>query len=123
MPSRLKKLLSPIPIILNDEKNISELTRQVILYLNNINNKEKKSNLKGFSHLPECQYENVVDQCTKYLEEFFKRQGKEHRIEYISMLNYLMENFPFGLICVLKIKDTISNQLITIAQELWSDIK
>ncbi|CAF4802040.1 unnamed protein product [Rotaria sp. Silwood2] len=96
MPSRLKKLLSPIPIILNDEKNISELTRQVILYLNNINNKEKKSNLKGFSHLPACQYENVVDECTKYLEDFFKRQGKEHRIEYISMLNYLMENFPFG---------------------------
>ncbi len=53
--------------------------------------------LRGFSHLSENEYENVVDQCTKRLEIFFNREGKEHRIEYISMLNYLIENFPFGL--------------------------
>ena len=51
---------------------------------------------RGFSHLPENQYENVLEQCTKRLEEFLNKQGKEHRIEYISMLNYLIENFPFG---------------------------
>ncbi|CAF3988157.1 unnamed protein product, partial [Rotaria sp. Silwood2] len=111
MPSRLKKLLSPIPIILNDEKNISELTRQSQSIFSSSNPKDIQSSseqlinililssstdppntslrkcvVKDFSHLPECQYENVVDQCTKNLEEFFKRQGKEHRIEYISML-------------------------------------
>lgn len=51
---------------------------------------------RGFSHLQENQYENVLHLCTKRLQEFFDRQGKEHRIEFISMLNYLTENFPFG---------------------------
>lgn len=51
---------------------------------------------RGFSHLREEQYEDVLEECTKHLQEFFHRHGKEHRIEYISMLNYLIENFPFG---------------------------
>jgi hypothetical protein len=59
-------------------------------------NKNSFSFERGFSHLPENRYEIVLDQCTKRLEEFFNKQRKEHRIEYISMLNYLIENFPFG---------------------------
>ncbi|CAF1020119.1 unnamed protein product [Rotaria sordida] len=148
MPSRSKKILSPIPSIPNDEKNITDLIRQSQTIFSSSNQNDIKSLceqlidiliissstdppntslrkcvVKGFSHLPESQYENVLDECTKRLEEFFKRQGKEHRLEYISMLNYLIENFPFGLVCILKIKDTICNQLITIGQELWSDIQ
>ena len=112
---------------------------------------------RGFSHLPEIRYETVIDQCTKRLEEFFNKQRKEHRIEYISMLNYLIENFPFGnhlklilnrnflfefiqvwlVYSKLRIQVTISitrkyllfdsflvcDQLITIGEELWSDVK
>lgn len=53
---------------------------------------------RAFSYLPENEYQCVLDQSTKILQEFFNQSTKEHRIEMISMLNYLIENFPFGLI-------------------------
>lgn len=53
---------------------------------------------RAFSYLPESEYERVLDQSTKILDEFFRKSSKEHRIEMISMLNYLIENFPFGSI-------------------------
>ncbi|CAF4482354.1 unnamed protein product [Rotaria magnacalcarata] len=148
MPSRSKKTLSPIPLIPNDEQNVTDLIRQSQSVFSSSNQNDiqalceqlidiliissstdppntslRKCVVKGFSHLQENQYGNVVNQCTKRLEVFFKRQGKQHRIEYISMLNYLIENFPFGLVCVFNIKDTISNQLISIGEEIWSDIQ
>ena len=51
---------------------------------------------RAFSHLPANQYESVLDQSTQILHEFFNKSAQEHRIEMISMLNYLIENFPFG---------------------------
>ncbi|CAF4596047.1 unnamed protein product [Rotaria socialis] len=148
MPSRSKKILSPIPLIPNDEQNVTDLIRQSQSVFSSSNQNDiqalceqlidiliissstdppntslRKCVVKGFSYLQTNQYDNVVNQCTKRLEVFFKRQGKQHRIEYISMLNYLIENFPFGLVCVFNIKDTISNQLISIGEEIWSDIQ
>ncbi|CAF1116719.1 unnamed protein product [Adineta ricciae] len=148
MPSRAKKILSPIPVVPNTEQSVTDMIRQsqsvfsssdqdairsLCEQLVNLlivssssdppNTSLRKCVVKGFSHLREEQYENVLDECTKHLREFFNRQGKEHRLEYISMLNYLIENFPFGLACILRMKSTISNQLIIIGEELWSDIQ
>lgn len=94
---------------------------------------------RAFSHLPDNQYENVCQHSTKCLEEFFHQSTNEHRIQLISMLNYLIENFPFGLSCIFKMKNLslfeknlssefrdfvlVSDQLIKIGEELWSDIQ
>ncbi|CAF4213403.1 unnamed protein product, partial [Rotaria sordida] len=84
MPSRSKKILSPIPSIPNDEKNITDLIRQSQTIFSSSNQNDiqslceqlidiliissstdppntslRKCVVKGFSHLPESQYENV----------------------------------------------------------------
>ncbi|CAF1033829.1 unnamed protein product [Adineta steineri] len=148
MPSRAKKILSPIPVIPNGEQNVADVIKQSQSIFSSSNQDDirslceqlinlliissstdppntslRKCVVKGFSNLPENQYDNVLDQCTKHLQEFFNQQGKERRTDYVSMLNYLIENFPFGLACVLKMKDTISAQLIIVGEEIWSDVK
>ncbi|CAF2155210.1 unnamed protein product [Rotaria magnacalcarata] len=92
MPSRSKKTLSPIPLIPNDEQNVTDLIRQSQSVFSSSNQNDiqalyeqlidiliissstdppntslRKCVVKGFSHLQENQYGNVVNQCTKRL--------------------------------------------------------
>jgi len=71
---------------------------------------------RGFSHLQENQYDLVVQQSTNRLLQFFNRSTKEHRIEIISMLNYLIENFPFGLTCLLNMKNKSRLSLLFLSE-------
>lgn len=48
----------------------------------------------------------MAEECLEGFQRFFQRDLKQHRMEFISMLNYLIENFPFGLICLLKLEET-----------------
>ena len=55
-----------------------------------------RQRFRSFSYLPFTLHSPMAEECREHFRRFFHRDLREHRMEFISMLNYLIENFPFG---------------------------
>ncbi|CAF1098877.1 unnamed protein product [Didymodactylos carnosus] len=63
--------------------------------------------IKSFSYLNENQFGLLIPECCERLKSFFTEKIQENDLTaFLTLMNYLIENFPFGTACVIHMQDS-----------------